>query len=210
MLVYVGSTSEAKVLATKQGFDRFVKDSILQGVNGICSGVAAQPVGDEETLRGAEKRAKMTLENLDELVRKRTDCFVVGIEGGIDRSSDNNKEAGRKNGIPNLCFGWVCIIHTSTGKMSVSRSASFVIPQAVSNLIEEVGFENIELGAACDQVYKKMGQGKGVGGLVGLVTDSRISRADFYTDAIVLALGSLMTDHVELKELFLLHSQSVN
>ncbi len=150
----------------------------------------------------------MTLESLDELVRKRTDCFVVGIEGGIDRGSAN-KEAGKRNGIPNLCFGWVCIIHTSTGEMSVSRSASFVIPHAVSSLLEEVGFENLELGAACDKVYKKMGQGKGVGGLVGVVTESRISRADFYTDAIVLALGSLMTEHVELKEL-LLHSQSVN
>ncbi len=207
MLVYIGSTSEAKVLATKQGFDRFVKDSDVRGVNDIYSGVAAQPIGDEETLRGAEKRAEMTLESLDELVRKRTDCFVVGIEGGIDRGSDN-KEAGRRNGIPSLCFGWVCIIHTSTGKMSVSRSASFVIPHEVYSLLEDVGYANLELGAACDHVYKKKGQGKGVGGLVGVVTESRISRADFYTDAIVLALGSLMTEHVELKEL--IHSESGN
>ncbi len=211
MLVYVGSTSEAKVLATQQGFDRFFKDSSVRGVNSICSGVSAQPVGDEETLKGAKKRANMILKSLDESVRKLTYCFVVGIEGGIDKGSGVNSNEGgcSMNCIPSLCFGWVCIIHTLTGKMSVSRSASFVIPHAVSSLLEEVGYENLELGAACDQVYKKKGQGKGVGGLVGVVTESKISRADFYTDAIVLALGSLMTEYVELKELLLLpHSES--
>ncbi len=214
MLVYVGSTSEAKVLATQQGFDRFFKDSSVRGVSSICSGVSAQPIGDEETLKGAKKRANMTLKSLDETVRKSSHCFVVGIEGGIHKGGGVNSDAdvGSMNCIPSLCFGWVCIIHTSTGKMSVSRSASFVIPHAVSSLLEEVGYKNLELGAACDQVYKKNGQGKGVGGLVGVVTGSMISRADFYTDAIVLALGSLMTEHIKLKELLLRlpHSESAN
>jgi non-canonical (house-cleaning) NTP pyrophosphatase len=93
--VAVASMNPVKLSATR--IRRFMKAfpgqrrSQVEGVRGCSSGVADQPKTDEETLTGAENRARTLADgsNAD---------FCVGIEGGIERT-DRGVEA----------FAWVVV-----------------------------------------------------------------------------------------------------
>src|SRR5690242_15285036 len=80
----VGSKNPVKVGAVRAVMQRVVSQGLMPGlsnveVNGleVASGVSDQPVGDEETRRGALSRARAVLE-----ATLGAD-FGVGLEGGI-------------------------------------------------------------------------------------------------------------------------------
>ena len=82
-----------------------------------------------------------------------------------------------------LAMAWVVIIDRA-GKTGKARSGSFVLPKKIAALMVN---EDLELGDADDIVFGQS-DSKRKNGSVGLLTGDVITRADFYTPAVTLAL----------------------
>ena len=68
-----------------------------------------------------------------------------------------------------------------------ARSASFLLPRAVAELVEA----GVELGAADDSVFRRRASGRG-SGTVGFLTKGLVSREAYYEHAFSLALIPMM------------------
>jgi len=163
--VVVASTNPIKVAATRAGFRRAFPGETVEVVpRGVTSGVGPQPMTDEQTLDGAQARAR----GARSLV---TDAqFWVGIEGGVEERD------GRL-----AAFAWIVVL--SADRVGQARTGTFFLPDAVARLVRE----GMELGAADDRVFGQTGS-KLDQGAVGLLTGGVIDRTALYEHAVVLAL----------------------
>jgi inosine/xanthosine triphosphatase len=163
--VVVASTNPVKIESARRGIAALYGETEASGIE-VESGVSAQPFGSEETLRGAVNRAQAARTLYSEA------DFAVGIEGGVEAVGDDL-----------LAMAWVVIIDRA-GKTGKARSGSFVLPRKIAALIRD---EGLELGDADDRVFGQS-DSKRKNGSVGLLTGDVITRADFYTPAVTLAL----------------------
>lgn len=164
-LVIVGSKNPIKLSSTEEAFSAaFFKDFLVNGVN-AGSLVSDQPMGDEETLRGAINRAKNS-----QIAFPEAD-YWVGIEGGVGRD-DSGMNA----------FAWIYVLDKA-GLFGKAKTGCFYLPQGISDLINQ----GMELGAADDQFFVKENS-KQSGGSVGILTHGVVNRKEYYTQAIILAL----------------------
>jgi inosine/xanthosine triphosphatase len=164
--IIVASTNPAKINAALDGFLRMFPEEEfnVQGVS-VASGVSDQPMGDQETFRGAINRAtnaKVAVPDAD---------FYVGLEGGIEAKGDEME-----------AFAWMVVI-SRDGKVGKGRTGVFFLPPQVAALINE----GKELGEADDIVFKKQNS-KQANGAVGILTNDVITRTAFYSEAMVFAL----------------------
>jgi inosine/xanthosine triphosphatase len=163
MKVIVASRNPIKIDAVKEAFQSFYREVLVEGVDTV-SGVSDQPLTEKETLSGARNRAMEAEKMIPQA------DFWIGIEGGI-QAMDNGLFA----------FAWIVVI--SGGKTGEARTATFLLPKKVSNLIEG----GLELGAANDIVFHQSNS-KQKTGAVGLLTHNHINRMELYRQAVVLAL----------------------
>ncbi|KAL6760799.1 inosine triphosphate pyrophosphatase-like protein [Haematococcus lacustris] len=174
--VVVASTNPVKVSAVRRAFARAfgVQAPVVIPVQ-AASGVSPQPIGDEETLQGARNRicsaraAKLTQPN----------TLLVSIEGGVGRRPVDGKME---------CFAWAVAEHGSTGAESVARSAAFVLPDVLTELVEDLGQE---LGHADAKVFGRASLGSGMG-TVGQLSHGLLSRTEYCEQAVLLALLPFM------------------
>lgn len=166
--VLVASGNPVKVRATRDGFRALTggRELIVEGL-AVPSGVAHQPLSDEETLRGAEQRVaalRAAAPDAD---------FWVGLEGGVEPHGDEL-----------LAFAWAVIAaRGAAGRTGRARTAAFALPDEIARLVR-TGFE---LGEADDRVFGRVGS-KREDGAVGLLTEGAIDRAALYAPAVTLAL----------------------
>ena len=159
--VIVASLNPAKINAVKSAFEAvFTQQEFdFKGV-AVESGVADQPMSNDETHRGALTRvanAKKQHSDGD---------YYVGLEAGIEGS---------------FTFAWMGIeSHTQRGE---SRSASLMLPPVV---LEKLQHAN-ELGDVMDEVFATDNI-KQKGGAIGLLTHNRLTRSSVYQQALILAL----------------------
>ncbi|MGB5245644.1 MAG: inosine/xanthosine triphosphatase [Woeseia sp.] len=170
MIVVVASKNPVKINAVRAAFAMQFPDEALQ-LNGIsaASGVSDQPVGDDETRRGARNRVA----DAQRLVPEAD--YWVGLEGGID-TIDGVLQA----------FAWMIVCNAS-GRVGMARSATLPLPPAIKRLVDS----GMELGDANDKVFATVNS-KQEGGAFGLLTDGRYTREGIYTQTIVLALVPLL------------------
>lgn len=166
--IIVGSQNPAKLEAVSSAFARFFPEDTfeLQPVT-VPSGVSVQPLSDDESLRGATNRANAARElepNAD---------FWLGIEGGLQPVPGEPGDY--------LSYCWVVVLGgQQSGR---ARSASYELPKAICDLIRQ----GMELGNADDLIFGVSDSKRDKGG-VGLLTDGRITRSQFYAEAVKLAL----------------------
>jgi inosine/xanthosine triphosphatase len=163
--VVVASQNPVKIACARSGFARMFpgENFEVRGVD-VPSGVSHQPMGDDETLRGARVRAenaRATAPDAD---------YWIGIEGGCEERD------GTLHG-----FAWVLAI--SRDREGCSRTASFALPPAVTALVRA----GVELGHADDQVFGRQNSKQG-NGAVGLLTADAVDRVALYEPAVALAL----------------------
>ncbi len=166
--IIVGSQNPVKLEAVSTAFASFFPELSfeVQPVT-VPSGVNAQPLSDAETLLGATNRAKAARELGGDA------DFWLGIEGGLHQSP------GEVNSY--LSFSWVVVLgRQQTGR---GRSASYELPKAICDLIRQ----GMELGDADDLIFGVSDSKRDSGG-VGLLTDGRVTRSQFYAEAVKLAL----------------------
>jgi inosine/xanthosine triphosphatase len=137
---------------------------IVRGVT-VASGVAEQPMSDEETLQGALNRVQnaRTLEPDAD--------YWVGIEGGVN-TQDGSLQS----------LAWV-VVTDKGGRTGKARTAVFCLPEETAKLVRE----GMELGQADDLVFGRSNS-KQHNGAVGLLTDDVIDRTTYYIQAVILAL----------------------
>ncbi len=183
--VAVGSGNPCKLAAVKDAFKDACDASIGAGkyellVEGVSaeSGVSDQPMGDEETMKGARNRA----EGARDVMRAQSQepDFAVGLEGGI---VDEGEEM--------WCMAWMAVLRVSTGEWGVARTAAFPLPKLMTALVRK----GMELGDADDAVTGRSGS-KTRGGTVGVVTQEVIPRGEYYRHALVLALARFTAEDI--------------
>lgn len=162
----VASQNPVKIAAARAGFARMFPDQIweTQGFD-APSGVSHQPMGDAETVAGAEGRCTAARAAHPEA------DYIVGIEGGCGEDP-----AGLE------AFAWV-VVYDAQGRAGRARSGSFLLPPAVAELVRQ----GVELGVADDRVFGRSNS-KQANGAIGLLTGDVIDRLALYEHAVVLAL----------------------
>ena len=132
MKVVVASTNPAKVQAVTDAFARqFPGHDLLVEPLNVASGVSDQPIGDEETRRGAMNRA----ENASRLAPDAD--YWVGLEGGIEAVGDEL-----------MAYAWM-VVRGPQQRLGSARTVTLPLPRAVKDLVDR----GLELGEANDEVF---------------------------------------------------------
>ena len=131
LVTIVASANPIKVAAAGEGVRRLFPGQALrvQPVS-VPSGVADQPLSDEETLIGATNRVCHAVAAYSQAT------FWIGIGGGV-----------QWHGTELSVFAWV-VVRAGTGLGKV-RSGTFFLPKAVAELVAQ----GLELGEADDRVF---------------------------------------------------------
>lgn len=166
MMIAVASKNTVKLESVRRGFERMFPGETCE-VAGISvpSGVSDQPMGDEETQRGAQNRLQAIKTSVPE-----ADLWVA-IEGGCAEGIDGLET-----------FAWI-FVETREGQKGKARTAAFYLPQVVAELVRS----GVELGLADDRVFGRQ-DSKQQNGSVGLLTGDVIDRTEYYAHAVILAL----------------------
>lgn len=164
-ILAVASANPVKIAAACGGFQRMFPDIVVKAVPVVVSsGVADQPLSDEETLAGATNRVNHAFDAHPEA------DFWMGIEGGVQAHGDGL-----------AAFAWV-VVRSATG-LGKARSGTFFLPPAVAELVAQ----GMELGAADDVVFRQSNT-KQAAGAIGLLTNNVVDRRGLYEQAVILAL----------------------
>ncbi|KAF4739369.1 hypothetical protein FOZ63_010966 [Perkinsus olseni] len=108
--VLVASTNPVKIEAARMGIEPFIKgrELVVSG-EATDSGVADQPYGDAETLRGARNRLAALCRGTKQAE------FYVAFEGGVFKTEDGRLHVA----------AWVCVSMHGDDYVSEARTATF-------------------------------------------------------------------------------------
>lgn len=165
--VSVGTTNGAKLRAVEQVFAAAFGAVTVRGVE-AASGIAAQPMTDEESIRGAGNRADAALK------ANTRAAYGVGLEGNVAET------AGRL-----FLRGWV-VVKDRDGTVGIGHSAGVALPEHIADRVR--GGE--ELGPLMQQLLGdtnnavRHGQGSN-----GILTQGMYTRVDEFTHAAQCALA---------------------
>lgn len=161
----IASQNPVKIEAARIGFAQvFPEIETEVKCVSVPSGVADQPMTDQETLQGAQNRVDAA-----RVVCPAAD-YWVGIEGGIDKVGEGM-----------IAFAWIVIKNRQHTGMA--RTGAFFLPDAIIELIDQ----GIELGEADDIVFNRSSSKTG-NGAIGILTNDIIDRTHLYTPAVIMAL----------------------
>lgn len=167
VVVAVGSTNPVKVAAVRQIFEQ-----AFPGIRTISldvpSGVPDQPLGEEETLRGAVARARAALESGGA-------DFGAGIEAGVVLEGERA-----------WMMGYTAIA-ARDGTVSWSRGIQFLLPPAVAEAVRA----GREVGPVMDEV-SGIHEIKKKGGTVGFLTEGLLDR----TSALAMMVAAALPPHL--------------
>jgi inosine/xanthosine triphosphatase len=171
--VAVGSQNPVKVAAVRAVLAKVAPRAHVEGI-AVASTVPDQPVGDDETIRGAIARARAA--------REATGAELgVGLEGGVVMNA---------NGSMRTC-AWAAVV-ARDGRQGVGGSLAMSLPTPVAALIRE---EGLELGAAMDQLTGASGTKHGKGA-VGILTAGLVDRQQAYEVILAYALAPWLTSQM--------------
>lgn len=177
MIIFVGSTNPVKVNAIKLAIAEKWPTGQIIGIE-TASGVAAQPLTDEETRTGAGNRARAALATglktlTNAQITTADDILGVGLEGGVfgEKSTDFWSTV------------WVTVADRE-GKIFESNGARFKLPPSVATQI----LAGAEMGHAMGEMFTDP-QLKQKQGAIGILTNNFTDRTKVYTSIAKLALG---------------------
>ena len=165
--VVVGSTNPVKIGAVRAVLDRVAPRVVVEGI-AVPSSVPDQPWGDEQTIRGAEARARGALASSPE----RAD-LAVGLEGGVVDAADGGLRT----------CAWAAAV-SRDGRTGIGGSLAMPLPPPVASLVRG----GLELGAAMDRIAGAHDTKRGPGA-VGLLTAGLVDRQRAYEHLVAYALA---------------------
>lgn len=164
--IIVASKNPVKISSIERAFCLMFpgEECSVEGIS-VLSGVADQPMTDEETYRGALNRVMRAAETAPDAE------FWAGLEGGIEERNGEME-----------AFAWV-VVRSKIGKIGRGRTATFFVPRVMRELIAS----GVEMGAAADRVFDESNS-KQKQGTIGILTDGAMGRTDYYVAAALIAL----------------------
>lgn len=166
--IAVGSRNPVKMGAVTQVVRQWQASAQIEGV-AVPSGVPEQPLGDDETRRGAMARARAARAALDADIG-------IGIEGGV---VDDDGTSMR------TC-AWAAV-SLRDGREFIGGSLAMPLPPAVAALVRR----GVELGHAMDAITGGQDTKHGAGA-VGILTNGLIDRQRAYEVLVTYALSPLI------------------
>ena len=162
----VGSKNPVKIEAIKTCFNNFFDDVSIEAVE---AEMKPQPIGLEETIRGAIKRGT-------EALRKTGADLGVGIEAGLIKLGHT---------ITGYINQHICAIIDKQGHITIGLSMGFEFPPEVVEKI--LSGEAKEAEEAMEEIsgIKEIGSKTGA---IGYLTKEKITRKDLCIQAIISAL----------------------
>jgi inosine/xanthosine triphosphatase len=167
--VVVGSKNPVKIAAVRAVLAAAGASAEVIGL-GVASTVRNQPVGDDETIRGAVARAKAA--------RDETGAELgVGIEGGVVEQPDGSMRT----------CAWAAVVDAD-GVTGIGGSLAMPLPVAVAELVRG----GLELGHAMDRYVNERNTKHGKGA-VGILTAGLVDRQRAYESLVSYALAPFIT-----------------
>ncbi len=176
--VIVASENPVKINTAREGFSKLFPDDAFEFIGvSVPSGVADQPLSDEETILGARNRIARIREKEPEA------DYFVGIEGGMEE----------KEGEFHV-FAWI-VVENKDQIQGRGRASTFFLPPAITKHIRE----GKELGEAADIVFNEhnLKQGQGT---IGMMTEGYLNRTDYYLQPMLIALVPFKHPHLFREE----------
>lgn len=167
--VAVGSTNPVKIGAVRAVVGVLAPHARIEGLS-VPSGVRDQPVGDDETIRGAIARAHAARAALNA-------DLGVGLEGGI---------VEEQGGVMRTC-AWAAIVD-GRGRSGIGGSLAMPLPARVAELVRG----GLELGHAMDRLIGEHDTKRGKGA-VGILTAGLVDRQRAYEVLVSYALAPFLT-----------------
>lgn len=168
-LVVVGSTNPVKINAVRAVLARAGCLAPVEG-RAVASTVRDQPVGDDETIRGAVARATAALAETDA-------DLAVGIEGGVVNEHDGSMRT----------CAWAAVV-SRDGRRGVGGSLAMPLPPVVADAVRG----GLELGHAMDRLTGAHDTKRGAGA-VGILTAGLVDRQQAYEPLVSYALARFVT-----------------
>jgi len=173
MIIAVGSTNKAKVLAVKEVLLDSVYFSKVKVIEfSVSSDVSDQPISLQETIQGAKNRAKNAFEKCD--------CkYSFGIESGLMEAS------GTASGYLHVS---ACCIYDGIN-YHTGLSTGFEIPPQILELILN---KKMDLSQAC--LHSGISSNTKIGsteGLIGVLTKGKIDRKEYSKQCVIAAVLQL-------------------
>jgi len=163
----LGSASAIKAAAVREACRRLGIEAFVVPRE-APSGVRTQPVGREETRRGARNRALAAQ-------RSFAGSFGIGVENGIVREHDRWYDLA------------AVVIIAPDGREHVTWSGAVLVPDAFVERAEERGFDRMTVGAAIAEAY-----GSAPDDPHAALTDGRRTRMEFLADAATAAVAAVL------------------
>ncbi len=161
-VVAVGSKNPSKIKAVEDALSKTMGTALVKAVD-VDSEVSNQPIGLNETAKGAINRAKKAFESGQFL-------YGIGIEAGLVSLFNKYLDIH------------VCAVYDGMN-YTLGTSQGFQIPCEV--------VEGIKNGSECGHVAEKLYGIKNIGmkeGIIGYLTNNNIKRVDLCIDAVVSAI----------------------
>lgn len=187
--VRVGTENPAKLDAVRDALGRFVEDEtkLVLVSAGVASGVAEQPIGFDEIVRGARNRARAAF-GLGDCV------LAVGLEDGLVRLTDA-PEAGSTPAGADTFYNVGCAWMTDGSREGHGFSSAFAYPPGC---LEPAVRDRAPIGALFDEIWRShrtgghgpandLASGR-QGGNIGLLTQSGLDRSSYGAQAVVCAM----------------------
>lgn len=169
LTVAVGSKNPVKVNAAQYAFEQLFPGVTITMVSlDVSSGVSAQPMSDEESIRGASNRARKAQKEMNA-------DFGVGIEGSLQKIGEYWFDTS-----------WT-VVCDAQGKQGVGASGKLMVPAAIMQHIHN----GLELGHACDLVFNTSNV-KQKQGFVGLMTNNVLNRTSSSMQSVIASLAAYL------------------
>jgi inosine/xanthosine triphosphatase len=169
--VLIASLNHVKINAAELAFTAMFPDTAFTFAGcDAPSGVPEQPMGSDQTKRGALNRLtaiRTAVPNAD---------YWIAFEGGVE-------ETGTADAPCMTSVIWVATTDLETGYISTSRCVTFEIPPPIAALIRG----GMTLGDADDRVFNRTNS-KQQNGAIGIVTHDVLTRTSVYHDGAVMSL----------------------
>ena len=167
--IAVGTRNPVKVEAVKRAFSKFFTSSELQITRvDVKPQVPVQPIGLEETIRGAISRAREALE-------KTNADYGVGIEAGLIK-------------LPYTLTGYVdqqfAAITDPSGTITIGGGPCFEYPPIV---VKRVLTEGVEVNDVMSEIARTPDLGKKQGA-IGFLSKGAMNRTELTEIAVLMAL----------------------
>jgi inosine/xanthosine triphosphatase len=178
MKFFVASTNPVKINAVKQAISQKFPDSLVQGLE-VESGIAAQPMSDQETKQGALNRAQAVkkLALRKKLIKTHENGLFIGLEGGVFHPVFSQDKQELWSTV------WAVALDQNNQNY-FSNGARFPLPSFISQML----LNGQEMGPALG-AYLADPDLKSKAGAIGFLTKSFTNRTDEYESVVKIAIG---------------------